>query len=112
MLLATTRICARPVAFYNNFDKYNRKEVPEDDIVCSNVLQSPTGSVVNSSQSESYGGFPLVDPLSVWVELPYLIKGYGEKAMELKLAGNALNRFQNDTEDKETHKQNKVLSYI
>ena len=26
-----------------------------------------------------YGGFPLVDPLGVWVELPYLVKGYIER---------------------------------
>ena len=29
--------------------------------------------------------------------------------MELKLDGNAQNRLQSHTEDKETHKQNKVL---
>ena len=37
MLLATTRICARPVAFYNNFDKYSGRERPEVDIFFSNV---------------------------------------------------------------------------
>ena len=26
-----------------------------------------------------YGGFPSVDPLGVWVELPYLVKGYVER---------------------------------
>ena len=40
MLLATSRFCARPVTFYNNFDKYNGREWPEGDIVLSNVLQS------------------------------------------------------------------------
>ena len=45
MLLATSRICARPVTFYNNFDKYNGRERPEGGNVFSNVLQSPTGSV-------------------------------------------------------------------
>ena len=48
MLLATSRICARPVTFKSNFDKYNGRERPEGDIVFSNVLQSPTGSVGNS----------------------------------------------------------------
>ena len=56
-----------------------------------------------------YGGFALVDPLGVWVERPYLVKGYIERATELKLAGNALNRLQNQIKDKETHKQNRVL---
>ena len=32
MLLATSRICARPVTFYNNFDKYSGGERPEGDI--------------------------------------------------------------------------------
>ena len=49
MLLATSRIRARPVTFYNNVDKYNGREGPEGDIVFSNVLQSPTRSVGNSS---------------------------------------------------------------
>ena len=49
MLLATSRIYARPVTFYNNFDKYNERERPEGDIVFSNGLQTPTGSVGNSS---------------------------------------------------------------
>ena len=26
-----------------------------------------------------YGGFPLLDPLDIWVELPYLVKGYRER---------------------------------
>ena len=26
-----------------------------------------------------YGSFPLVDPLGVWIELPYLLKGYIER---------------------------------
>ena len=55
MLLETSRICAWPVAFYNNFDKHNGdkrlfvREGPEDGIVFSNILQPPTGSVRNSS---------------------------------------------------------------
>ena len=49
MLLATSRICARPVTFYNNFDKYNGRERPQGNLVLSNVLQLPTGSVGNSS---------------------------------------------------------------
>ena len=32
MLLATSRICARPVTFKSNFDKYNGRERPEGDI--------------------------------------------------------------------------------
>ena len=47
MLLATSRISARRVTFYNSFDKYNGREGPEGDIVFSNVLQSPTGSAGN-----------------------------------------------------------------
>ena len=102
MLLATSRICARPVTFNSNFDKYNGKERPEGDIVFSNVLQSPTGSVGNSNHFSTawrlpsmdsrtiglgllrisrpsevleriYGGFPLLDPLDIWVEVPYLV---------------------------------------
>ena len=108
ILLATSRICAMPVTFYNNFDKYNGREGPRDDIVFSNVLQSPTKSIGNSSHffrtfgletsvigqqnlivhclreisrrsevlERIYGGFPSVDPLGVWVEFPYLVKGY------------------------------------
>ena len=49
MLLPTSRICPRPVTFYNNFDKYIEREGLEGDIVFSDVLQSPTGSVGNSS---------------------------------------------------------------
>ena len=26
-----------------------------------------------------YGGFPLVDPLGVWVSLTYLVKGYRKR---------------------------------
>ena len=43
-----------------------------------------------------------------WTSLPCR-RIYREKAMELKLDGNAQNRLQSHTEDKETHKQNKVL---
>ena len=32
MLLATSRICARPITFYNNFGEYN-DDIVEDDIV-------------------------------------------------------------------------------
>ena len=50
MLLATSRTCTRPVTFLNSFDKYNYgRERPEGDIGFSNVLQSPTGSLENSS---------------------------------------------------------------
>ena len=35
-----------------------------------------------------------------------LRSGFREKAMKPKLAENALNRLQNHTKDKETHKQN------
>ena len=57
MLLATSRIGARPVTFFSNFDKYNGRERPEGDIVFSNILQSPTGtgSVANSSHFSNVG---------------------------------------------------------
>ena len=45
MLLVTSRVCARSVTFYNNFDKYSGREEPEGDVVFSNILQLPTGSV-------------------------------------------------------------------
>ena len=49
MLLATSRIWARPVTFNNNFDKYNARKGPRVILSLVNVLQSPTGSVGNSS---------------------------------------------------------------
>ena len=40
-----------------------------------------------------------------------VIRGFGANLQWFSFSGsgNALNRFQNHTEDKETHKQNKVL---
>ena len=72
MLLATSRICARPVTFCNNFDKYNGREGPEGNIAFSNVLQSPTGSVGNSSHFSNVRLIPSVNgqqnygPWSTW----------------------------------------------
>ena len=137
MLLSTNRICARPVTLFiylciylfsptdglitsshdkfiqltKQFDKYN-------DTLVTFQLQSPTGSVGNSSHF--FNGISRQSEVLEairWFSFSGSARRVGcqrihrEKAKELKLAGNALNRPQNHTKDKETHKQNKVDNF-